>query len=158
MIRRLYGQLAMFMIPANALWALLPVIASKQLGVDANGYGMLLFAVGTGAIAGAFVTGAARRRLGTSTLVMASSVVYGAGTVLVSLSRSMVVTLLVLVVVGVAWIGVIATINGVVQSFLPGWVRARGLSVYQVTLFGCTRPRFPHRRRPSAPPSGSRSR
>ncbi|MEO5744278.1 MAG: MFS transporter [Terracoccus sp.] len=77
-IRRLYVQLALFMIPANALWALLPVIASKQLGVDANGYGLLLFAVGTGAIAGAFVTGAARRRLGTSTLVMASSMVYGA--------------------------------------------------------------------------------
>lgn len=137
-IRRLYVHLALFMIPANALWALLPLIAKTQLGVGSNGYGLLLFAVGTGAIVGAFVTSAARRRLGTSVIVTVSSVVYGAGTALVALSHSMVVTLVVLVVVGVAWIGVIATINGVVQSFLPSWVRARGLSVYQVTLFGCT--------------------
>lgn len=137
-IRRLYAQLALFMIPANALWALLPLIASKQLGVGSNGYGLLLFAVGTGAIVGAFVTSAARRRLGTSVIVTVSSVVYGAGMALVSLSHSMAVTLVVLVGVGVAWIGVIATINGVVQAFLPSWVRARGLSVYQVTLFGCT--------------------
>lgn len=68
----------------------------------------------------------------------ASSVVHAAGMVLVSLSHQMAVTLGALMVVGVAWIGVIATINGVVQSFLPGWVRARGLSVYQVALLGCT--------------------
>ena len=41
-----------------------------------------------------------------------------------------------LALVGGAWIGVVATLNGEVQSFLPVWVRARGLSVYQMVLFG----------------------
>ncbi len=32
----------------------------------------------------------------------------------------------------------IASLNGAVQSFLPVWVRTRGLSVYQLVLFGGT--------------------
>ncbi len=55
-----------------------------------------------------------------------------------ALSTSLWVTLPVLVVVGLSWIGVIATLNGTVQAFLPEWVRTRGLSVYQLVLFGGT--------------------
>ena len=36
---------------------------------------------------------------------------------------------------GVAWISVIAGLNASIQSFLPAWVRARALSIYQVVLF-----------------------
>jgi hypothetical protein len=46
------------------------------------------------------------------------------------------VTLVVLLPAGMAWIAVLATINAELQLFLPAWVRARGLSVYQVVLFG----------------------
>jgi MFS family permease len=31
---------------------------------------------------------------------------------------------------GVAWIAVLATLNGTVQAVLPNWVRGRGLSIY----------------------------
>ncbi len=41
-------------------------------------------------------------------------------------------------VTGLGWIGVIATINGTVQAFLPTWVPTRGLSLYQLVLFGGT--------------------
>ena len=41
------------MAPGAALWALLPLVASKLLGLDASGYGLLLGALGLGAIAGA---------------------------------------------------------------------------------------------------------
>jgi MFS family permease len=37
---------------------------------------------------------------------------------------------------GVAWIAVLSTINAALQLFLPAWVRARGLSIYQMVLFG----------------------
>jgi len=37
---------------------------------------------------------------------------------------------------GVAWIAVLATPNAAMQLFLPAWVRARGLSVYQIVLLG----------------------
>lgn len=137
-VRRLYLQLLLFIIPANALWALLPVLANEQLGLDANGYGVLLAALGIGSIGGAFLIPAARAKIGVNRTIMISSAVYGLGITVVALSRSLAVALPVLVIVGVAWIGVIATLNGTVQAFLPVWVRTRGLSIYQLVLFGGT--------------------
>ncbi len=137
-VRRLYLQLLLFIVPANALWALLPTLASRSLGLSSNGYGILLAALGIGSIGGAFVLPRLRERIGVGPLIMLSSAAYGIGLVGVAFSTSLAVTLPVLVVIGVAWIGVIATLNGTVQSFLPGWVRSRGLSVYQLVLFGGT--------------------
>lgn len=137
-VRRMYLQLLIFIVPANALWALLPVLASGRLGLDSNGYGVLLAALGVGSIAGAYLIPRSRAALGTNRLVLLASAVYGVGIAVVAVSSSLWLTLAVLVVVGLAWIGVIATLNGTVQAFLPGWVRTRGLSVYQLVLFGGT--------------------
>jgi hypothetical protein len=52
-VRRLLRRTALFLVPASALWALLPVVASQRLGQGAGGYGLLLGALGVGAIVGA---------------------------------------------------------------------------------------------------------
>ncbi|MFB2581297.1 MFS transporter [Herbiconiux sp. P15] len=137
-VRRICVQLLVFIVPANALWALLPVLASGRLGLDSNGYGILLAALGVGSIGGAFIVPRAKAALGTNRLVIVTSVSYGVGIAVAAFSPWLWLTLPVLVLVGLSWIGVIATLNSTVQSFLPGWVRTRGLSVYQLVLFGGT--------------------
>ena len=137
-VRRLLLQLAAFMVPANALWALLPLVASGPLGLSSGGYGLLLAAVGIGSVGGAFVMPAIRTRLGIGRTVGTASVVFGLSTVVVALVPVLAVVLVALVVGGVAWIGVVTTLNGTVQAFLPAWVRARGLATYQLVLFGST--------------------
>jgi MFS family permease len=137
-VRRLCLQLAVFILPGSALWALLPLIASDRLQLDSNGYGVLLAAVGLGSAGGAFVIARAQRAFGTSVTILLGSALYGLGVIGTVLSPSLPLTLAVLVVTGVAWIVVIALLNGSVQSFLPAWVRSRGLSVYQIVLFGGT--------------------
>jgi hypothetical protein len=37
---------------------------------------------------------------------------------------------------GAAWLAVMASLNAIMQLFLPGWVRARGLSTYQIVFVG----------------------
>ncbi|ROP74703.1 MFS transporter [Curtobacterium sp. PhB115] len=137
-VRRLLLQLAAFMVPANALWALLPLVASGPLGLSSGGYGLLLAAVGIGSVGGAFVMPAIRTRLGIGRTVGTASVVFGLSTVVVAIVPVLAVVLVALVVGGVAWIGVVTTLNGTVQAFLPAWVRARGLATYQLVLFGST--------------------
>jgi len=137
-VRRVMVRLAAFIVPASALWALLPLVASKQLGLDSNGYGLLLGALGVGSVAGAFVIPKARARLGSNVTVMIASAVFGVVTVVSAVSTSLPITLIVLAFGGVGWIAVIASLNGSVQAFLPAWVRSRGLSVYQLVLFGST--------------------
>jgi MFS family permease len=137
-VRRTMVRLALFIVPASALWALLPLIASQQLALDSNGYGLLLAAVGVGSVGGAFVIPKARAKVGSNVTVMVASAVFGAVMVVSAVSQSLALTLTALVFGGVGWIAVIASLNGSVQAFLPAWVRSRGLSVYQLVLFGST--------------------
>ena len=52
------------------------------------------------------------------------------------LVRNAAVILIMLVPAGMAWLAVLSSINAALQLFLPAWVRARGLGIYQMVLFG----------------------
>ncbi|MCS5732785.1 MFS transporter [Herbiconiux daphne] len=137
-IRSMYLRLGLFLIPASGIWSLLPVVASTSLGLGSAGYGVLLAALGGGSILGALLLPAASARLKQNTVILISAAVFGAGSIALPWAPNEWIAAAVLVPVGVAWLGVIATINGGVQSFLPAWVRTRGLSLYQLVLYGCT--------------------
>ena len=135
-VRRILLRAALFLVPGSALWALLPLIATRRLGLGAGGYGVLLGALGVGAVGGAFFLPQVRARLSANALVAVASLIYAAALVVVVLSRNLALTVLVLLPAGVAWIAFLSNVNAALQLFLPRWVRARGLSVYQMVLFG----------------------
>lgn len=134
-VRRMYVRLGAFVVPASVLYALLPLLATQRLKLDSAGYGLLLAGLGIGSVAAAFLI-PWFHALGANRTVLLSSVLFGFATVGVAASPHIALTLPILAVAGAAWIGVVATLNGAVQSFLPIWVRARGLSVYQMVLYG----------------------
>jgi hypothetical protein len=72
--RRILVRLGVFLLPASGLWALLPLIATRQLGVGPGGYGLMFAALGIGAIAGALVLGRVRRVLSTNATLTAAGV------------------------------------------------------------------------------------
>src|SRR6202158_5039363 len=135
-VRRILLRSALFLVPASALWALLPLIASRRLALGADGYGLLLGVLGVGAIFGAVILPRLRARMSINALLAASGITYALVLAAVVLIGNTVVVLIVLLPAGVAWIAVLATVNAELQLFLPAWVRARGLSVYQMVLFG----------------------
>jgi MFS family permease len=135
-VRRILFRAALFLVPASALWGLLPLVASRRLALGPSGYGLLLGALGVGAIAGASVLSRARARLSANGLVGLAGGVFGVVLVVVVLLHSTIGVVLVLIPAGMAWVGMLATMNTSLQLFLPAWVRARGLSVYQMVLFG----------------------
>jgi MFS family permease/quinol monooxygenase YgiN len=134
--RRILLRSALFLIPASSLWALLPLIATRRLGLGSSGYGLLLAALGIGAIGGAFLLRQARARLSANAMAVVASLLYAAVLVAVVLSRDLALTLLVLLPAGAAWTTFLSNVNAALQLFLPMWVRARGLAVYQMVLFG----------------------
>jgi MFS family permease len=135
-VRRILLRAVLFLVPASALWALLPLVASRRLGLGPGGYGLLLGALGVGAIAGASVLSRVRARLSPNALIGLTGGVVAAALVAVVLVHSTVAVVIVLLPTGMAWVGMLATVNTLLQLFLPRWVRARGLSVYQMVLFG----------------------
>jgi MFS family permease len=135
-MRRFLLRLSLFILPAVALWALLPVVASQRLGLGAGGYGLLLGALGVGAILGAVVMPRLRAALSTNQMLVAASLVYAAVLVVLALVRVPVLVALALVPAGTAWMAVLSNVGAEVQLFLPRWVRARGLGTYQTVFFG----------------------
>ena len=106
-MRRLFLRSALFLVPATALWALLPVVASDLLGLGAAGYGTLLAALGSGAVAGVFVLPSLRRRLSLNVLFAGASVLYGLALVPLVLVPRLPVALPALIAAGLAWVTVL---------------------------------------------------
>lgn len=135
-VRRLLLRAVLFIVPGSALWSLLPLVARNRLGLGSGGYGMLLGALGTGAICAAVVLPRIRRWLGGSSLLLVSGGAFGTALLTLALVRTPVVVALVLVPAGAAWMLVLSSVNAAMQLFLPRWVRARGLSIFQIVVAG----------------------
>jgi MFS family permease len=135
-VQRILVRAALFLLPAAVLWALLPLVATQRLHLGAEGYGVMLGALGAGAIGGAFLLPRIRARASDNAMLVGSSIVYAFALVLLVIAPNAPVAVGVLLPAGLAWITVLSNINAELQLFLPVWVRARGLSVYQMVLFG----------------------
>jgi MFS family permease len=135
-IRRIFLRSGLFLVPASALWALLPLIANHMLGLGPGGYGLLLGALGLGAVLGALALPRIRGRVSTTASLVVASLLFGGTLAALVLTHIVAIDLVLLLVAGAAWVDVLATVNVELQLFLPAWVRARGLSIYQMVLFG----------------------
>lgn len=125
-----------FFVFASALWALLPIIARRDLGLGPAGYGGLLTFLGLGAIAGAVLLPRLRSRIGANRTTVAASLLLAGAMVGLSLSRGFVGAAAALTAGGFAWIAMMAALNGGAQSGSPAWVKARALAVYLLVFQG----------------------
>ncbi|MDG4824417.1 MFS transporter [Asanoa sp. WMMD1127] len=135
-VRRILLRAGLFLLPGSAIWALLPLVASRRLGLGSGGYGVLLAALGVGAVAGAALLPRIRQRLSPNRMMIFSGLLFGAVMIVVGLVPVEAVVALVLVPAGLAWVTVLSSVNANLQLFLPNWVRARGLSIYQMIFAG----------------------
>jgi len=123
-----------FFVFATALPALLPLVARQELGGGPNAYGLLLAAIGLGAILGAVVLPWIKARLDRDRLVYAATLLYAATMAGAALIDRLAPLLAVALLTGFAWISVLASLQVAAQTSVPGWVRARALSVYIVVF------------------------
>ncbi|MEM7212718.1 MAG: MFS transporter, partial [Pseudomonadota bacterium] len=125
-----------FFLFASAYWALLPLIARQELQGGPELYGVMLGAVGLGAVGGALFLPMLKRRLSADALVAAGT----GGTALVLIVFALVkrpeIATLASLVAGASWIAVLSSLNVSAQVALPDWVRARGLSIFITVFFG----------------------
>ena len=135
-VRRLLRRALVFVIPASALWALLPLVAARRLNMNSSGYGLLLAALGVGAIGGGLLLPWIRTRMSANRFLLVAGALYGGALIVVATVRVVPAVLIALLPAGLAWVTVLANVNAEIQLFLPGWVRARGLAVYQVVQGG----------------------
>jgi predicted MFS family arabinose efflux permease len=125
-----------FFLFASAYWALLPLVARDQIAAGPGIYGVLVGAIGAGAIGGVFVLPHAMVKLGPDRLVAVGTLGTAFAVVLFGLAHDTPTALIASLLAGAAWIVVLSSLNVSAQVALPEWVRARGLAIFMTAYFG----------------------
>ena len=120
----------------SALWALLPVIGQRQLGLGAAGFGLLMGCLGTGAVLVGLFISRVRERIGLEALVLGGCLVFAVVMVIAAFSRSPAVVYVSLLLGGAAWMSAMSTFNIATQTSVPPWVRARALAMHTLCALG----------------------
>jgi MFS family permease len=133
-LRALYLAIAVFAVSAASIPALLPLFAKESLGASARGYGLLLGALGAGAVLAALVLRRVRSLVSTRGLVASCFVLYGVSTLAATFAPSLGVAVVLLVPAGVGWLSSLTTLNALVQLSSPRWIKSRAMALYQLSF------------------------
>jgi MFS family permease len=124
---------SLFAMPYQAL---MPIFASDVLGTDARGLGLLGSASGFGAVVGALAVASLGKGAARGRLMLGAITLFGLGLILFALSRSMLISLLILVGVGVASMAYNALNQSFIQMQAADEMRGRVMSLLTLTTFG----------------------
>jgi MFS family permease len=134
--RRILLRVVLFAAPASGLWAVLPLLAAQRLHLNSAGYGLLLGALGAGAVVGGLLMPWAQARLSVNRLITVAMLLYAASAAAETIVPGAAAAIIVLLPAGAAWIGALATLNALMQLHLPFEVRGRGLAIYVMVNSG----------------------
>ena len=123
---------------ASAYWALLPLIARSQTGQGPEFYGVLMGAIGVGAVAGSVAQVRLKRKLGPDRAVGLGTIATALALVLFGLAHDPLTAICACLLAGAAWTVVLTSLYVSTQVDLPDWVRGRGLAIFLTVIFGAT--------------------
>ncbi|WP_455478786.1 MFS transporter [Bartonella sp. B10] len=126
----------LFGIGAISILALLPVIVHKILGGSAILYGTLLGCFGLGAITAGFINAYVRHYFSSEMVISGAFIGFACSCFFLAISRSLIISHLVLFPAGLCWVLALSLFNTSVQLSTPRWVVARALALYQTASYG----------------------
>jgi MFS family permease len=129
---------AAFILFGSAIWALLPLVVLRQLKGGPSAYGILLGALGAGALFGTAILPGLRERISIEVLVGCNVALFGAITLVTAWTHSFALLIVVLFGGGIAWITLLSLFNVSARKVVPNWIEARALAVYLLTFQGGT--------------------
>ena len=137
-LRAVLLRISLFFLHSTALLALLPLVARGLRGGDAGTFTLLLASMGAGAIVAALFLPRLRQMMNRDTLVLRSVVLQSVSTAVMAVAPNIYVAVLAMVFNGMAWITCANSLSVSAQLALPDWVRARGMSMYQMAIMGAS--------------------
>ncbi|HBB35476.1 MAG TPA: MFS transporter [Cyanobacteria bacterium UBA8803] len=137
LLQTVFIRTVAYILFGSALFALLPLLGRKELGLDALGYGLILGFWGIGGLAGAFILPKARQKTSIDRLVAGASVLMGAMMLILASVRNFYLVCGVMFLVGIASLTVMVSLSVSAQTAVPSWVRARALAIHMLVFQGC---------------------
>ncbi|HSK18768.1 MAG TPA: MFS transporter [Longimicrobiales bacterium] len=135
-IRAILGLVAFVSLVAVPFSILLPVVATDVLGGGPQTLGILMAAMGFGALSGALFLASRRTVVGLGRLIVISATLFGTSLVLFSFARTLTVALPLLVLAGFGMMTQMASSNTVLQTLVDDDKRGRVMSLYTMAFTG----------------------
>ena len=135
-LKGVLARIAIFFFHSTALMALLPLVARQIEGGNAGTFTVLLAAMGGGAVASTFALPRLRQRFSRDHLVLLGALTQASTMAVMAINSHLWVGVLAMALGGAAWITTANTLSVSAQLSLPDWVRARGMSMYQMAIMG----------------------
>jgi MFS family permease len=135
-VRAVLTAVAVASIFGMSFTVLLPVFADGILHQGPRGFGILMGAIGMGAVLGALRLAGRTDTRGSSRRIGFGMGAFGAALVGFSFSRDFLLSSVLLLVAGAAMITQLATTNTYLQRTTPDGIRGRVLSIYTFVLVG----------------------
>jgi predicted MFS family arabinose efflux permease len=112
---------------------LLPVFARDLLGVGATGQGLMLTAMGAGALASAALIASAGHKLSRGILMLGASMLYGLVLVVFAASPWIELSLVMMALAGLCHVHSNALVQTLIQSYSPAEFRGRTLAIFSMS-------------------------
>ncbi|SEK97337.1 Predicted arabinose efflux permease, MFS family [Kosakonia sacchari] len=135
-LQNVLARTVAFFLFGSAGWAMLPLVARRELGLGPGGYGIMLACIGVGAICGAVVLPKLRKRLNADRMMVAASLLFAVTMLALAFIRHVWLLNAFEFFTGFSWIAVLSTLNVGAQRSAARWVKARALAVYLTVFFG----------------------
>jgi MFS family permease len=137
-IRNMLLLLALVSLVGMPYTVLMPVFADEILGGGPYTLGWLMAASGVGALMGALFLAARRTVLGLGKFIPLMAGAFGAGLIAFSFSRTLWLSLLLMVVTGLGFLAQMAVSNTLLQTIVEEDKRGRVMSFYAAAVMGTT--------------------
>ncbi|MBU1055123.1 MAG: MFS transporter [Proteobacteria bacterium] len=115
---------------------LLPAFAKEILHGSSDTYGFLMGASGLGALAGALYLASKNSIRGLWKIIPSSTSIFGIGLILFSFSRSFLLSMVLMILIGFGMMLQMASSNTILQTIVEDDKRGRVLSIYIMALMG----------------------
>jgi MFS family permease len=135
-IRALLLLLGLVSLTGMPYAVLMPIFADKILHSDARGLGLLMGSTGVGALVATLVMAARREVRGLGRWINYASTGFGSSLILFSFSRSLPLSLALLLPAGFCMLIQMASSNTLIQTMVPDALRGRVMSVYSMMFMG----------------------
>ena len=137
-IRTILLLFALISLMGMPFMVLMPIFASKVLRGGPHTLGFLLGASGVGALISAISLALRKSVRGLTTMIQISAGVFGLGLICFGLSRVLLLSLFLMLIVGFGMMQGLAASNTVIQTLVPEDKRGRVMSYYTMAFVGMT--------------------
>lgn len=135
-VRIILARALTFTLSGSAAWALMPLVSRDLVHGGSVEFGLLLGALGVGAVVGALSATWFRTRYSSEAIIRGAGLIYGAGCVLAALRPGFLPTLALLVVSGAGWVQALSGFSVAGQLWSPRAIVGRVTAIVSSVTFG----------------------